>query len=258
MSSALVRCSACKGSGWQECRDCRGEGKLPRQDRSAQGSQPVWKECPTCAGRGEVPCTKCGGRGVKHKDVARVLPTRSSTRRRADILKPKRKRSFSFDALASFPKPRIQKKPPSTPTKQVIIRERAPLSSSQVDLMSCGIVSVLFVLLCIVLLFGFDRVLVASEAFFLFSAWAGLRGADAIGSHQGERLESFRQYMAICFGLSCGLLAAYLVLTTAEGRALTEWVTSQTLRIIGSLFATVLGLGILEAAWRKAVAWLAM
>jgi hypothetical protein len=62
--------------------------------------------------------------------------------------------------------------------------------------------------------------------------------------------------MVICFGICSGLLAAYLILTTPEGQALTEWVTAQVSRIIGSLFLSVLGLGLLELVWRRMVAWM--
>jgi uncharacterized protein YacL len=111
-------------------------------------------------------------------------------------------------------------------------------------------------IVCAVWIFGFERMLVAAEGFFLLSGWAGLRAADLFRKQESERLEDFRSVMAICFGLCCGLLAAYLILTTPEGQAITEWVTAQTVRIIGSLFASVISLGVLELVWRKAFQWI--
>lgn len=256
MKTVLVSCTVCKGSGWQACRHCHGTGRVSGPSQAAGGSHPADRACPACLGRGDVPCTSCGGRGVRHKDVVDVGSTLSNTRRRVGRLMPKINRPNRFDAFAAPATVRTQPNPPSATTR-IDIRYRVPPTADQTELMGCAIASALFLLLLIVLLFGFSRVAVAGEAFFLFSAWAGLRAGDLFGRQQGTHLERFRQYMAICFGLCCGFLAAYLILTTAEGRTITEWVTAQTLRIAGSLFASVLGLGLLEMAWRRAAGWIA-
>jgi len=183
-----------------------------------------------------------------------VGSTLSSTHRRVGRLLPKINRPTRFNAFAATARAQPS---PAPATTRIEIKVSPSPTADQTELMGCAIASALFLLLLIVLLFGFDRVLVAGEAFFLFSAWAGLRAGDFFGWQQGTHLERFRQYMAICFGLCCGFLAAYLILTTAEGRTITEWVTARTLRIAGSLFATVLGLGLLEMAWRRAAGWIA-
>jgi hypothetical protein len=106
-------------------------------------------------------------------------------------------------------------------------------------------------IVCGLTAFGFESMVVAAEGFFIFSGWAGLRAASLFRRQESEKLEIFRAYMAIGFGLSGGFLAAYLLLSTSEGQALTEWVTAGTIRIVGSLFVSVIGLGGLELAWRK-------
>ena len=276
MRTILVTCEKCKGSGWRDCGHCHGEGRLPGHDSAAIGAQGTERDCPMCSGLGRRPCTGCGGRGVKHKDILDPEPAPadaqqqmgqpkakdaidpklalSKARRQIGRLKPKIKRSTQFNALA--PPVTTRTPSPAAPPTRVEITYRSPPSSEQIDLMGCVVISALFLLVCILFLFGFDKVLVAGEAFFLFGAWTGLRAASLLRSQQAARLESFRQYMVICFGLCSGLLVAYLILTTPEGEALTEWVTAQTSRIIGSLFVSVLGLGLLELSWRKIVAWM--
>lgn len=117
------------------------------------------------------------------------------------------------------------------------------------------IVLALLSMVCALWVFGVERMLVAAEGFFLFGGWAGLRVAEILGKQEVEKLENYRTFMAIGFGLCGGLLAAYLLLTTSEGQAITEWVTAQTVRIIGSLFVSVIGLGVLELAWRRLSQW---
>jgi hypothetical protein len=275
VKTILVTCEKCKGSGWRDCGHCHGKGRLPSHDSMAIGVAQTERDCPMCNGLGQRPCTGCGGRGIKHKDIidpeptppsaqrkivqfkpkdaVESKPTLSKARRQISRLKTKIKRPTQFNAFAPSVTTRAQS-PPARTTH--IVQYRSPPSSEQIDLIGCAVISALFLLVCILLLFGFDKVLVAGEAFFLFGAWAGLRAASLLRAQQGARLESFRQYMVMCFGLCSGLLVAYLILTTPEGEALTEWVTAQTSRIIGSLFVSVLGLGLLEVAWRRIVAWI--
>ena len=99
--------------------------------------------------------------------------------------------------------------------------------------------------------FGFSNMIVAAEGFFIFGGWFGLRVASSLGEHKSKRMMDFRDGMAIGAGLCGGVPAAYLLLTTPEGQAITKWATNGTTRIIGSLFVSVMGLGIFESVWRK-------
>jgi hypothetical protein len=114
----------------------------------------------------------------------------------------------------------------------------------------------LIVMIGVVLAFGIEKALVAGEVFFLFSAWAALRAGRFLQTQRAPGLESFVALMTIGFGLSSGLLAAWLLLTTPEGQAITGWVTDQTIRIVASLLVTVFALGFLETGWQALVDWL--
>jgi hypothetical protein len=69
-------------------------------------------------------------------------------------------------------------------------------------------------------------------------------------------MDRFVAFMAVGFGLSSGLLAAYLLLTTPEGQRITDWVTANTLRIVASLSAAVFALGFLDVGWRTLADWI--
>jgi len=112
------------------------------------------------------------------------------------------------------------------------------------------IILLLLVIVYVLSTFGFESTLVAAEGFFIFAGWTGLRAASLSRKQESERLETFRSAMAIGCGVCCGLLAAYLLLTTSEGQSITKWVTTSTVRIIGSLFVSVVGSGFLELVWR--------
>jgi hypothetical protein len=97
-----------------------------------------------------------------------------------------------------------------------------------------------------ILIYGFERVLVAGEAFFLFCGFAILQTRSVFRRLDAEGVEGYLSWLVMGFGLCAGLLAAYLLLTTAEGQAITDWVTAQTLRIVGSMFTTAFGLVVLQ------------
>ena len=126
-----------------------------------------------------------------------------------------------------------------------------PPEHSGISSMVIVIVPLFLVMVYVLLTFGFENTLVAAEGFFILAGWTGLRAASLSRKQESERLETFRSVMAIGCGVCCGLLAAYLLLTTSEGQAISKWVTASTIRIIGSLFVSVMGLGFLELVWRK-------
>jgi hypothetical protein len=101
------------------------------------------------------------------------------------------------------------------------------------------------------LVYGIESTIVAAEAFFLFGGWAGIRAASLFKKSDSVALEDFRFIMAIGVGLSAGFLAAYLLLTMREGQELIQWVTARTIRLVSSLFVSLIGLGVVEIIWRR-------
>lgn len=255
MKTVLVSCPVCKGSGWRECAHCQGQGKLPGYRQAAIRAQLADRDCPICSGLGQRPCSGCGGKGVKHKDVVDLQPALTKMRQGVGRFASSLSRSARLTSSSSSAA--NQSQVDSTPaTTRIEVHYKTPPSSAQIELIGCAAVSGMVLLAFAILLFGIDRVLVAGEAFFLFSAWAALRAADLLRAQHAVRVEAFRQYMVICFGICSGCLAAYLILTTPEGQAITAWVTSNTIRIIGSLLLTIVGLGALELMWQRTVAWI--
>ena len=68
----LVQCKDCNGSGSKDgntetCPNCKGTGRVIRQQRGIFGMMQVQAECDTCGGEGKIiknKCPKCGGQGV--------------------------------------------------------------------------------------------------------------------------------------------------------------------------------------------------
>lgn len=73
-----VVCDHCRGNGAEpgskldECRTCRGSGKVTRIQRTILGAVEMATVCPDCQGRGKRPekvCRECSGSGVNKKIV---------------------------------------------------------------------------------------------------------------------------------------------------------------------------------------------
>jgi len=123
-------------------------------------------------------------------------------------------------------------------------------ASPEVGIFGCLVLLLIFATLGVIVEFGFERTIVAVEGFFIFTGWAALRVAGLLPKPKSDKLENIRVYTAVGFGVSCGILAAYLVLTTQEGQVLTDWVTAQSIRLVGSLLISVFIFGVLDFAWR--------
>jgi len=78
-------CESCNGSGAapgshpETCSNCRGSGRIQRQQQSFFGMSMVTSDCPVCQGKGTIirtPCTSCNGRGrrIKRKELKITVP----------------------------------------------------------------------------------------------------------------------------------------------------------------------------------------
>ena len=56
-------CPICGGNKTIVCRECRGEGKVPRNKNLCLGFDSEYKECPSCNGLGKRICPTCDDRG---------------------------------------------------------------------------------------------------------------------------------------------------------------------------------------------------
>ena len=71
-----VRCTTCSGSGSRGgapamCRECGGQGRVQRVQRSILGNMMTVAECPACHGEGRVVvdlCPDCDGEGLEVRD----------------------------------------------------------------------------------------------------------------------------------------------------------------------------------------------
>jgi hypothetical protein len=225
MKTKRERCTSCRGSGKQECFFCGGRGKQRSTDWSSFPElKEVYTRCALCDGTGKRQCISCGGRGYLELPVIEIP---------------------EFKPIADISPVDIQlPKLTDTPAPTYI--------SSEFSVFGCVAIIIALAVLGIFAAFGIERTLVAGEAFFILGGWAGLRAADLFHKQESETLEKFRVIWAIGFGLCAGILAAYLMLTTPEGQAITKWVTDQTIRVAGSLLVSVTSLGILDFAWREA------
>ncbi len=233
MKTERMQCSFCNGSGSETCMMCNGTGKWPGRDMVFPDRSIADKLCPSCHGQGKRQCTACRGQG--YTEV--ILP---------DFEPPK------LDALSRMHDLRID-----TPTEAQwsrpsgTIRTTSTASSSQSSIIEWLIALVIIAIVGGIVVFGLEETLVAAEGFFIFAGWAGLRAAHLFGKQESESLEAFRSYMAIGFGLCAGVLAAYLLLTTPEGQAINRWVTAETVRLVGSLLASVSIPWLLELAYSR-------
>lgn len=212
-------CLSCHGTGRSKCLTCHGTGRtrsiILSQDR-VQTSEP----CGACGGKGTFECAGCNGRGYTEQimpDIQRIEPIQPTTFAR-------------FDSLSGMQR--------STPTGSGVSTSTVAKSSSSSVADSIAALIVLMLIVAVAS-FGFKATLVAAEGFFIFAGWAGLQAGRLFRKQDSEWLEAFRATTAIGFGVSGGLLAAYLLLTTPEGRAINAWVTAQTTRLVASLFATL-------------------
>ena len=271
METKKVACSSCNDTGWNQCFVCGGTGKQSALSVFLQ--EGIERSCLHCGGSGKVKCAVCGGTGYVERSVFQI-PTGFGAWERSD------RRGLGLDPVGREPiirlrstdlgssqwvglsrsRDKVVAKPTGATTSGVQAESKgagftALLAGILSGVIPIAIIVVFFLAIYTFAHFGFERTLVAVEGFFLSSVWAGLRLADLFRRVTSNRLENFRDAMAMGFGLCCGVLTAFLILTTPEGQALTVWVTSQTNRIIGSLFASIFGLGVLELIWRKIVQW---
>jgi len=238
MKTERRQCVSCGGSGHRECRVCNGTGRrrsigVVFPDRSV-----AYEPCSFCNGKGKQPCSFCHGQGYTETLVPDFEPLKPDVPFQVRDLGV----NIPTETLWSQPNDTIR-------TKSTTVFSRSSITDSSVIL-----VLVALVILSItsgIAVFGFKETLVAAEGFFIFAGWSGLRAAHLFRKQESEKLEAFRVYMAVGFGLCAGLLAAYLLLTTPEGQTLNEWITAQTIRLVGSLFASVSIPVLLELALRR-------
>ena len=238
-------CTACNGMGTVTCTWCSGTGKARRL---SLGTWPVGteeKDCVHCRGLGKTDCTFCHGQGYKQCSVCagsgyweRISPGLGSQ---------------SSSVFGHFNISSGRAAAGLCPRAHAPAASAANSCSSVLDFL---VASGALLVFCALVAFGPERFLVAAEGFFLFAGWAALRAAGFLREQQSQMLEKVRVVAATGFGLCAGFLSAYLILTTPEGQALTDWVTAQTVRMIGSLMAFVLGLGLLEVVWGAMSGWL--
>jgi hypothetical protein len=233
MKTERKQCSFCNGSGWKTCMMCNGTGKQRRIGLVSPDRSVTYELCSFCNGKGKQLCTSCNGRGYTEVLVPDFEPL---------------KRDSRFGNLGVDISTETRWSRPSG-----TVRTRSTTAPSRSNIAESVIALAVLAMIGGIVVFGFEETLVAAEGFFIFAGWAGLRAADLFRKQESERLETFRAYMAIGFGLCAGLLAAYLLLTTSEGQAINAWVTAQTVRLAGSLFASVGIPWLLELAWRKIV-----
>lgn len=253
MKTKKEPCQVCGGTGWRRCSSCNGTGKqfaLFTFDRDRE----IERKCPLCGGSGKVKCTFCDGKGYVEKPVFEI-PSESIISRIRPLGLEEQEWSRGF-GIRTETTPKIVSasafsEAPSKPEHPV----EAP-SSVLSGIVFIALILMLFVAAYLLETFGFRRTIVATEAFFLFAGWGALRAASLFGTPASNRLRIVADCAAIGFGLGLGALASYLVLTTTQGQILTEWVTAQINRLIGSLFGSAFGLGTLELIWRKVLQWI--
>lgn len=233
MKTERKQCSSCNGSGWKTCMMCNGIGKRRRIGLVFPDRDVTYEPCPFCNGKGEQLCTSCNGRGYTEILVPDFEPLERDT-------------LFGNLGVGISTETRWSRPSGTVRTRFTTVSSQSSITDSLVTLAVLALIGGIVV-------FGFEETLVAAEGFFIFAGWAGLRAAHLFRQQESERLETFREYMAIGFGLCAGLLAAYLLLTTPEGRAINAWVIAQTIRLVGSLFASVSIPWLLELVWRKIV-----
>jgi len=234
-------CTWCGGSGKMMCTVCDGTGKsfFPAVDPLDRVKQS--KPCSFCRGTGHRTCMWCRGRGftVSH------------------YIEPE---SFHLDIPSVRPDLHIHTSMPPSQFWQPpsVDRWRTPgtLGTSSGGRYDSTVLTILLIeaaVLAILLAVTFtvEELLVAAEAFFIFAGWSAMRVASLSRKQESETLEKFRVGAAIGFGVSGGLLVAYLMLFTNQGQQLTQWVTAQHFRVIVSLFGTVFALTLLEIVWRR-------
>ena len=207
----------CGGKGWQKCAFCNGTGKKRDVISFYPERREVERNCIFCNGNGKLDCIGCLGKGY------------------TETYEP----DFQF---VSFNIPQA---------RPLAFSRITTISSHTNDIPLLVSLLVFLALACGLMVYGFDKMFVAAEAFFLFGGWTGIRAANLFRKQDSEKLETFRILMAIGFGLCSGFLATYLLLTTREGQKISEWITAETIRIVGSLFVSTLGLGGVELASRK-------
>ena len=212
---------------------CNGTGKQRRIGLVSPDCGVTYELCSFCNGKGKRLCNLCNGRGYTEVLVPDFEPLERGT--------PFGNLGVDISTETRWSRP------------SGTVRTRSTTFSSRSSIAESVIVLVVLAMIGGIMVFGFEETLVAAEGFFIFAGWAGLRTADLFRKQESERLETFREYTAIGFGLCAGLLAAYLLLTTSEGRAINAWVTAQTIRLVGSLLASVSIPWLLELAWRKIV-----
>jgi hypothetical protein len=233
MKTKKEQCTFCHGTGQNTCIFCSGTGRW----RKIVSVYPDYKEadaqCPICDGKRKTKCLVCDGRGYTESLVFEPV--------KLDIPKMDFPTQLQVDipTKVEWPKPSKTYWPPPTP------------ASPEISTFGCVVMLIATAILGILAAFGFERTIVAAEGFFIFAGWAGLRAASLFPRSKSETLETFRVCMTVGFGLCGGLLAAYLVLTTPEGQVMTEWVTAQTIRVVGSLLFSVFIVGGLDIAWRR-------
>jgi len=279
MKTQKEPCWFCGGTGWRQCLSCNGTGKqfaFFTFDRDRE----IERKCPSCGGSGKVKCTFCDGKGYVKKPVFEI-PVESKVWGSFDSNRQSLKH-LKVDSIFKHSEPIISKIRPLgleeqewskgfgirteiTPkTASASAFSEAPSKpehfvetpSSLSGVVFITLILTLFVAAYLLETFGFKRTIVATEAFFLFAGWGALRAASLFGTPASNRLKIVADCAAIGFGLGLGALAFYLVLTTTQGQVLTEWVTAQISRLIGSLFGSAFGLGTLELIWRKVLQWI--
>ena len=250
MTAEKDPCTMCSASGRVDCLMCEGTGRQSAILAGLQERGTREEKCLLCHGIGKTKCLYCNGTGHTLTIVPDIEThfDSSSVSRFAQTL--------SASTFSVFSDGKVERW--ETPPKVVSHFDRIteikidrPYSADELKadailgvVIAIG-VSVLF------LTFGIERTLVAGEALFIFAAWTGLRFLSMFRQGSSGQVSSFVGWLAIGFGACSGLLAFYLMLTGYEGEVITRWVTESTLRIVGSLFASLFALGLLEVVWRK-------
>jgi len=251
MTWKQVPCTQCGGQGTMTCQMCQGSGKAPSSSWNL-GAKDTTENCMWCKGEGKTNCEWCHGTGSTTKWDFDSRPLSTSTPDFSSQLSDFGANIPNLDTRIKMPQPVPVFKPktegiigPKAEQKPVPGDIVAPLDETSL----IALLSVLLLVLVVVYMFGVERTLVAGEAFCIFAGWSAIRFSAAFRGHGFPRLQGLLDWLAVIFSLCGGFLAGYLILTRPEGKALTAWVTAEIVRMIGSLFASILGLGLLEALW---------
>ena len=231
MGTQREPCSMCSGTGKVQCLMCDGSGKSPFVPSSSPAHL---RKCSYCKGTGTGTCAACSGSGTQlslryNTTLSSINATRPSW---MDI------GSFGRASRRVLGAESDRRQPAS------IRLGRSGLDDTAILL---GLLAVELVALAVIT-FGWKQFLVAAEAFFVMAGFAVVRAGRIFGDTGSQRLTLARDILAIGAGVSIGVLAAYLILT--EGQVVTDWVTEGTLRMAGSLIASVVGFGVIESLWR--------